>query len=574
MGVQTVVEPLKNEFVGGVRTRLWLVMATAGLLLLLTWTNATNLALVHAETQRRDVAVERALGATGRHVAIRWLAEAVLLGGLAGVVGTAIAAAAINAHFGFQADQLPRLSEVRVDAATVSFVAILTVISAILLGAVGMLSAQRRARAGTLTAGLVRTTAGRTEQRGRRVLVGVQISVAMTLLVASGLMTRSFWRLLHARLGFEPAGVYTLFLPTSALGYSEYADHARFHGVIVERLRATPGIKEVEVATRGTFPVAPTAWHNHQRMIPTTASLADSAKAPAPLFGFATPGYFHTMGIPVLAGRVFTTDDARPATPGVILSAALARAAFGTQSPVGQQVRFEASGPQTFTVVGVVGDVPSEGIAKGPSEILYFPTIVTPPIDPVTKKGLNVGSFAPNQEVYVVKTTLPPASILTAVRGALRDVAPQLVVVDPRALDDLVADSIADTRLTMLLLLVAAAAAMIVGLVGIYGIQAYAVTQRTSELGVRIALGADPGDVITMVVREAALVTALGVAGGLAMATAIGRLMTTLLYGISATDPGVFVAMAALFVVVALMASYIPTRRIATIDLVRALSGG
>jgi putative ABC transport system permease protein len=570
LGLRAAVAPYKEVIVGAVSTRLWLVLGTAAFLLLLTWANATNLAIVHAERQRRDIAVERALGASAGRLAIRCLAESAIVGLLAGGLAALIASAAINAQFGFRPDQVPRLADVRIDAAVAAVLISLTVLSALLVAGAELVNALRPERPGSLTQGLIRTTAGREQQGARRVLVGAQLAIALTLLIASGLMAQSFWRLMRVQLGFRPAGIYTFFLPSSQ--YSTYTPYARDHDAILTRLRGVPGIQSAEAATRGVFPVMPGPWHNWQR-VTLADGVIDSAKAEAPLFGFATPGYFKTVGIPLLAGRTFQNDDMNPGGPGVILSASLAAALFGARSPLGQQIRWDPMQEQRFTVVGVVGDVPAEGIAHGPSKALYFPNVYPPPVD-AAGKPFPMDAYMPNQEMYVLRTDLPAASVQRTVRDVVREVAPQLVVVDPRSLPEVVAASIAGTRLTMVLLLAAALTALLVGIIGIYGIQSYAVAQRTSELGIRIALGATPGAVIALVVRESARLAAWGIGAGLVTAFGVTRLMHSLLYGVRPGDPVVFAAMAVLLVAVALLASYVPARRIGRLDLIRALGGG
>ena len=574
LGLRAEVVPFKDVIVGPVSAKLWLVLGTAAFMLALTLTNVTNLALVHAERQRKDIAVERALGATAGHVAMRCLAESALLGVVAGGIGLALAAAAVEMRFGFQAEQLPRLAELRADGTLLMAVAVLTVLAVVLLTTVAVASAWRPAPGGSLTAGLVRTTGDRRAQRTRRVLVGAQLAIALTLLIASGLMVQSFRRLLDVPLGFRSAGVYTFFLPTNALASPDFAPYAQLTDQLLTRLRAVPGIDAAESATRGAFPVAPMAWINRQRVLPAEGPASDSSRSQSSVFGFATPGYFSMMGIPLLAGRTFTTNDMNPGAPGVMMSAALARALFGTTAAVGREIRFDPTGEQRYTVVGVVGDVPTEGIAQGPSRTLYFPNVYPLPLDPTTGKPAGAGlSYLPMQEMYVLRTTLPAASVLPIVRNAVRDLDPRLVVVDPEPLDELVAGSIAGTRLTMLLLAVAAMTALVVGLVGIYGVQAYTVTQRASELGIRIALGASPAGATRLIVREAALLTVCGIGAGLAAAAVASRLIASMLYGVAPVDPLVYGAMAVLLAGVALAAGYVPARRIGRLDLARTLNG-
>ena len=570
MALRPVVPTLHDVILGDAGARLWLLLATALFLLLLTWANATNLTLVHAERQRKDIALERALGATTGRLAMRCFAEASILGALAGALGFVLAAAGIAARFGFQPGQLPRLAEVGVDGITILTIVMLASISTLLVGGVAFLDANRPERGGTLTAGLVRTTGGRQQQIARRVLVGAQIAIAFTLLIASGLMAQSFWRLMHVEMGFEPESVFTFGLTVPPPLYRNYHATAQVHASVLDKLRALPGVQSAEAASRSGFPITPVPSYNNERVARSDQDVADTAGTPFALFGFATPGYFAAMGIPMIAGRAFQSEDMNGQIPGVILSASLSRALFGDREAIGQRIRWATADTQRYAVVGVAGDVPSEGIQRGPSKVLYFPNVYPPASDRITGTVLD---YIPDDEVYAVRTALPPASVVPAIRRIVRDIDPKLVVTNPRWLNDVVARSVAGTRLTMLLLVVASLAALAVGIVGIYGIQAYAVSQRTAELGVRIALGASPAQIILMVVRQGGMMTLGGIIAGVVAAAVLGRLLRSLLYDVSPGDPLVFAAVAGLLAVVGLLASYLPARQIGRLDLVQALKG-
>ena len=572
MGLRAVVVPLKDAVVGDVRVALLLLLGAASFLLLITCANAVNLTLVRAERMRREVAVARALGASDGHLARRFLSESVCLAALAGALGFALAAVAIDLRFGFAPNEIPRLREVGVDGAVVALTLGLATLSGGLLGAVALASARRADLAGTLSGGLSRMTPGRREQIGRRVLVGAQVALALTLLIGSALMAQSFWRLKQVKLGFDPEGAVIFRLPVTpnaGAGRNYYHEVARIHAEVLGRVRALPGVDGVEAGNIAGFPLTPVPSFYKSRIAAADRGGVSADVWPYALFSFATPGYFQAMAIPLVRGRTFRWEDTGRVGHGVILSASLARALFGDQDPIGRRVRWaRPSRDPDYTVVGVAGDVPSETIRDGPSKVLYFPNLYPPKADTIT--GV-VHDYIPDDEVYVVRTQLPTAAIVSTIRRLIHEVDPKLAITQVGTLGELVAGSVARTRLTMLLVLVAAGTALCLGVIGIYGILSYAVSQRTSELGLRIALGASPKAVVRMVVRQGALLALAGIALGIVSALALTRYLRTLLYEVSPTDPVAFVVMTALLFGVALAASYVPARRAALVDPVVAL---
>ena len=562
MGLRAVVAPLKEVIVGNVRPALLLLSATAGFLLLITWGNATNLGMLRSEHQRKEVALERALGATDGRLARRFLCESILLAALGGTLGFLLARLAIGLHFGFPAEQIPRLGEVGVDRFVVGFAIALSLVTGILLAAVSLLLARRSGFAGALVGAFGRVTAGRREQVGRQLLVGGQVALALTLLIGSALMAQSYWKLARIQLGFDAKGALTFHLP---LPYREYADaqaKARFHHELLGRLRALPGVEAAEAATTSVFPLTPVPEQYIARISVSDRSRSDTTITREALFGWATPGYFRAMGIPIVRGGTFENSGSRE-LPDVVLSAALARGLFGDEDPIGREVGVSHLSRSGFRVVGVVGEVPSRSIREGPSSVIYIANVFPAAPDAPRVTG--------SDEQYVVRTSLPPTSLVRAVRQTIDDVDPKLAMTRIGTLDDLVSASLARARVTMLLLLVGAATALLLGLIGIYGVLAYAVRQRTSELGVRIALGASPGAMVAMVVRQGALLAIGGIAAGLLAAFALTRFVRSLLYEVSPSDPAAFAGMAALLFAVALAASYVPARRAGRIDPVRAL---
>ena len=561
-GLRAVVAPLKDAMVGNVRTALLLLLATSGFLLLITWANATNLGMLRAEGKRKEIALERALGATDGRLARRFLCESILLAALGGALGFLLARVAIDLRFGFAAEQIPRLGEVGVDGFVTGFALVLSLVTGILLGAISLLLARRRAAAGTLVGAFGRVTAGRREQVGRQLLVAGQICMALTLLIGSALMAQSYWKLSRIELGFRSDGALTFHLPLPAAEYRTAEDKARFHHEVLERLRALPGVEGAEAATTSVFPLTPFPEMYITRVTDSDRSRSDSAASRQALFGWATPGYFRAMGIPLVQGTTFESGGSLE-LPDVILSGALARDLFGDEDPIGRRVGLAQLGRSGFRVVGVVGDVPSRTIREGPSSVVYIANLFPGAADAPSLTG--------SDEQYIVRTTLPPTTLVRAVRQSIDEVDPKLAMTQIGTLDDLVAASLAAPRTTMLLLVIGATTALLLGLIGIYGVLSYSVRQRTSELGVRIALGASPGALVGLVVRQGAMLAAIGIAAGLLTAFGLTRFVHSLLYEVSPSDPAAFGGMAALLFAVALVAAYIPARRAGRVDPIRAL---
>ena len=571
-GLRAEVVPFADTVVGDVRPALWLLLGTAAALLLITWANAVNLTLVRAEAQRRDVAVERALGAAPAHLAARFFGESALVAAAGGAAGLLLAREAVAARFGFDAaGGLPRLDELTLSPAAAALGVALTAATALLLGGAATARAGRGGAAGALAAGNGRMTGGRRERGGRAVLVAGQVALALTLLVCAALMARSFWRLSRAELGFRAEGASAFHVPLPPSAYGDYHAMARLHAGILDGVRAIPGVEAAEAASVSAFPMTPAASDWNERV--AAAELPPRGAAwPSAQLAFATPGYFRAMGIPLVRGRAFRSgEDMASGGPSVVLSASLARALFGGADPVGRRVRWaDLQGYPDYTVVGVAGDVPGESLREGPTRVVYFANVFPPAADSVTGPLLD---YVPDEEVYVVRSSLAPAALAAAVERVVRGADPKLVVEEAGTLEELVAADRARARLTLLLLLVGAGTALFLGVVGIYGILAYAVRQRTPELGVRLALGATPAGVAAMVVREGARLALAGTAVGVAASLALTRFLRGLLYQVSPGDPLAFAATAALLLAVALAASYLPARRAGRIDPVRALRG-
>lgn len=453
--------------------------------------------------------------------------------------------------------------------------------SALFLGAAPLVNLTLQRSTYALAGAAGRVTARPHEQMVRRALVVSQVALALTLLIGSVLMAKTFWRLSETELGFDTQRTLTfnLAIPPLAVARNDaseipfmYHRIARIDNYVLSELRSLEGVEGAEATSISAFPLTPApSYYNFQ--VAVAEGVAEPREGwPYGQLSFATPGYFDVMGIPILSGRTFDYQDTGREAHGIILSASLARTLFGELDPIGRRVRWaRPSREPDYTVVGVVGDVPGESIREGPTRAFYFPNIFPPSADTIT--GV-VHVFIPNDEIFIVRTRLPVSVVLPEVRRIVRDVDPKLAVTQVRSLEQVVASDMARTRLTMLLLLVASLTALGLGVIGVYGLLAYSVSQRTKELSVRIALGQPPVAVVRMVVVREGMVLALtGVIGGILVAFALTRYLQSLLYEVSATDASVFGSTALVLFLIAVAASYIPARRAARINPGRALRG-
>jgi predicted permease len=567
-GLRATLVPFKDEIVGDVRLTLLLVLASGAFLLLVAWANVATLLLLRTHARRVEIGITRALGASEGSIATRLLAESLVLTGSGGLLGLAIASIAIRARVGFTPRHVPRLDEVGLSGTVVALVAVLAIASGIVMAAICLASTRERV-AGTSLSGLRSrsTTQNREGQTGRRILVAAQVALSLTLLVGSGLMARTFLRLQQVDLGFRTDGGVAFFLPVTHLSMrADHEEYAALHARVMERLGAVPGIEAVEAASSYVFPLSlPENSSEPATVAPVGAKTDDRDPWPRARYGYATPGYFETMGIPLVAGRSFRNDDSTPGAAGVILSQSLARALFGDVDPLGRHVEFPEfrSFWTSHVVVGVAGDVPGSSLRDGGARVLYLPHVF-PLAAGVTSRTLH--PFMPHSEIYVVRTDRDVAALVPDLRRAIFEVDPQLAMLDTAPLDELVTAATAQERFTLRLLLVSSAAALFLALVGIYSVLAYSVRRRTAEIGVRMALGASPARVTRLVVKQGALLCGAGVAAGIVGALAVTRSIGALLFGVSPTDPLTFAAMTLLLLVGALAASYIPARRASRID--------
>ena len=540
-----VVRTLQDGLVSDVRRPLWILLGTMGFVLLIACSNVGNLFLVRAEARTRESAVRMALG-SGRGRLVRYvLTESVLIaliGGAAGVllayIGTRVLVTAAPAS-------LPRLDEIGIRGSALLYTSGLAVFAGLLFGVLPALRSGSDKMLSALRDGGRGATIGRDRHRARSVLVVTQVALALVLLVGSGLMVRSFQELRAVDLGFTAEGLLTFRLAPAPFKYRTAESRTQFYDGLIDRLEDLPRVTSAAGAM--WLPLMGLGGSQNTRIeeFPPTAD----ELGPSFLMRRVTPGYFETMGIPVVEGRSFIADDHNVRLGSLIISKSLKDLYWPDVSALGKRIQVAGA---SATSIGVVGDVHALGM-DSPIE----PHIYKPMLDSV---GGGVGPMR-----MVVRSDAEPLSLVPAIQSVIETLDPDLAMTNIRSMEDMVADSMSRTTFTMTLLVLAAIIALFLGSVGVYGVISYIVSQRTSEIGVRVALGADSKNVRTMILMQGLRLAGAGVAIGLLAAAALGRLLTSLLYGVSSFDPLTFVGGSVIFLAVAALAALIPAVRAARI---------
>ena len=556
--------PLQDATVGPVAATLWILLGSAGVVLLIACANIANLFLVRSEARQQEIAVRRALGAGSASIAGYFLAESALLSLAGGALGFLAASYGVRLLVAFGPASLPRLEEIQIAPIHAVFTLALTALAAVVFAAVP-LARIGRSRVGLHDGTRGATTATRRSHRTRQVLMAGQVALALVLLVASGLLFRSFVRLRAVDPGFNPASALTFQIGLPRSDYPNRERLVRTHESILERLRALPGVTSVSAVN--CVPLSGRGFCGGAPLLKEGESIVPGADAVRPIVAIrpVAAAFFDTMGMPILQGRGLTQADVNNAEFPAVVNDTLTRLAFPRQNPLGKRIALSPHrlGPNKvwFTIVGVVKTTPT--ITLGESRLvpkMYVPLFITPDIWPFV-----------DVMTYVARTSVPPMGLTSSARDAVKGIDPNLALAQVRTLQDYVDAAAAPRAFTMILILIAAGTALLLGVVGIYGVMSYIVSQRTNEIGVRMALGAEPGNVVRMIVRQGGVVALGGIAVGLAAALAGSRIIASLLYDVSPRDPAVFVTTTFTLLAVALVACLLPARRAALVDPLSAL---
>jgi predicted permease len=544
---------LRDRVVKDAEKTLLIVLVTVGFLLVVACASVANLFLVRAEGRRREVGVRFALGATRGRVASTFVAESLILGVAGGAWGMVIAFVALRSLIAAAPPELPRLNEIGIDSHVILFAAIISIVAGILFGVLPLPHRMQRP-----LADLVRGGRGQTDNRDRqalrKTLIVAQIALALMLLVGSGLMLRSFDRLRHVDSGVNPEGVLTMGVSIGEV--KDRAAAAALYGRIVTRVAALPGV--TVAGASNALPIDPSGLNGGSFEI-KSAPRAEGALPPVAMFSAITGNFFKAMGTPIVEGRDVDNSDVDHARPVAVVNQTFARDLMKGKA-IGQQINFSGDDSLWITIIGVVKDTKTFGLREAVKPMAYMPLSI-----PLPTVGLG-------QVSLVVKTNGDPAQLAPSVRSAVHSVAPDMPVTTARTMDEVVATSTAQTSLTMTILALAAGVAMLLGAIGLYGVIGYVVTQRTKEIGVRIALGAMPGTVGAMVLRQGMRLAVAGIITGMVGAVALSHLMESILFEVNSRDPLTFVVVPIILLGVTAVAAWLPARRAAAVSPMEALS--
>jgi putative ABC transport system permease protein len=542
--------PFSELFTGPVRQTLLVLLGVVGLVLLIACANVANLLLARSVGRRREIAVRSALGAGRFRIVCQLLTESALLSLSGGVLGLALAAVLVHFLVAASPRDLPRVQEVSVDPRVLGFTLAVSLLTGLLFGLAPSLAAGRQALGEFLKEGSRGSTSGVAHNRLRSLLVVGEVALSLVLLVASGLLIRSFVQILQVKPGFNSDHMITMWMNFTSVRYSENTRSTQLLDQLLDRVAALPGVEGIAISND-----LPLEGDDTTTGIATAEGRPPFERAQRPLVGVhaVNPGYFHSMGIPLLRGRELAASDTATSNPVVVINQKLAEVIWPGQDPLGKHLNILSE--KQFEVVGIVGNVLHNGLSEPAQAESYL-------------------AFSQNPWAYVglaIRSRGDHATLFSAVRGIVAELDPELPVHDMRPMEQVVAETLATRRLTLWLVGAFGALALVLSFVGIYGVMSYAVTERVHEIGVRTALGAQREDIFRLFIGSGMRLAGIGLVLGAAVAFLATRAMTSLLFGVSASDPVTYLVIAALLALAAFAACYVPARRALAVDPIVAL---
>jgi len=550
-GVQLVT--LSEDTVGGLRPTLLALFGAVVFVLLIACANVGNLLLARSTARQKEIAIRAALGAARVRLVRQLLTESALLALLGGALGLLLALWATSLIETLGSQVTPLLSGIRINGRVLGFTAVISMLASVIFGLVPTLHASKPDLNEALKEGGRSSGAASSSNRLRGVLVVSEIALALVLLVCAGLLIRSVMRLRDMSPGFNPSHLLTMNVPLPLSRYPQRDSWVAFYRQAVDRVETLPGVQSA-----GFTSILPFGSNFDGRSLAVEDHPVPRGQEMSVDLYIVTPGYLQTMSIPLRQGRAFTEQDTEQTPMVALINETMARQLWPHESPLGKRIKFPGSekNPQPWrTVIGVMSNVKQSGLDKEAQMQIYLPEAQYP------TSGMTL----------VVRASVDPNSLIAAVSHEIHAADRDLAIDSIATMEQLLASSISLRRFSMLLLVIFAGVALVLAAVGIYGVISYSVTQRTHEIGVRIALGATPGDILRLVVRQGITLALVGVGIGVLAACGLTRLLATLLYGVSSTDLATFSAISLLLVGVALVASFIPARRATKVDPMVAL---
>ena len=548
------VVSLHQHLIGDNNKLLWLLLGAVSFVLLIGCANVANLLLASGAARQKEIAIRSALGASRARVMRQLFTESTILALTGGAVGLLIAFWGLAAITKLLPADFPRLNEIHMDLRVLGFTFAASVITGILFGLAPALQFSRSDVQEAMRESGRGSSGSRRQSRCRQALIVVEVALSVVLLAGAGLLFRSFLRLQSVNTGFVSEQVLTATLNPSGTNYANDSDYGKFYKQVLERVSAVAGVQDAGLINTLPLDKGPTTAFRVEGRPVTTPD-----KWPAVNYRLVTPNYFRAMSIPLLQGRVYTDRDGENAPRTMIVNQQLVHEVFPDENPIGKRITFGSTDannqPYWFEIVGVVGNVRSLELREQPTAELYFSALQ---------------DFWPAMSL-VVRSSVEPESLAGSVRQIVNDVDKSVPVSNVKTMDHVVSESITQPRFNLFLLGLFSTVAMLLSAAGIYGVTAYTVTQRMHELGIRIALGAQVGDVLKMILGQGMAVIGVGLVIGLASAFALMRLLRSLLFGIGENDPVTFAAITGLLFLVALVACYVPARRATKVDPLVAL---
>jgi len=551
--------PLKEDLVGPQRTELLLILGAVGFVLFIACVNIANLLLARSSGRRREIAIRLALGASRARLIGQLLTESTLLSAISGLVALVAVLLFKNMILGLAPADIPRINEVDFSAGVLFFAFLISVLTGVLFGLAPALQAAHVDQVENLREGGRGSGVGRRHTRVSRVLVVSEVALSLVLLTGAGLLLRSFWRVLEVRPGFNPDHLTTVQIwipisnnPATDL-YSVEEKRADFLLEVSRRVTALPGVQRASISGNDTLPM--NSGRNYS-VFSIQGRAAQSERNPIADIAVVDTEYFRTMEVPLISGRNFSLFDTYKTKPVAVIDQTLARQYWPNENPLGQEIKFGfGRGVQGLTIIGVAGDIKSDGFESPTVPHIYVP----------------LGQFAPINAVVFLRSRGDAQQLGEAVRHEVESIDPNVPVHTISSMDQIISRSVADRRFALDLLGVFAAVALLLAAVGIYGVMSYSFGQRTHEIGIRVALGAQRVDILSLALKEGMRTVVIGLALGLVGAAVVTRIFQSMLFGVGPADPITFLSVSVILAGVALLACYVPAKRATRVDPLIAL---